>query len=108
MSCCSSVILNMEALAYLRRGGEGWGALGFRVQDLRFIWGGVGFETLGGGISCGLDASMYPENRVRKEARNASKRRFRLLKGSWDLVSKVLSTLSGVISTYKYSYVIYL
>ena len=26
------------------------------------------------------------------------------LRGSWDLVSKVLSTLSAVISNYKYSY----
>ena len=30
-----------------------------------------------------------------------------LLGGSWDLVSKVVSTLIGVISTYKYSYLIY-
>ena len=27
-----------------------------------------------------------------------------LLGGSWDLVSKVISTLIGVISSYKYSY----
>ena len=27
-----------------------------------------------------------------------------LLGGSWDLVSTVISTLTGVISTYKYSY----
>ena len=30
-----------------------------------------------------------------------------LLGGSWDLVSKVISTLSGVISNYKYSYLNY-
>ena len=30
-----------------------------------------------------------------------------LLGGSWDLVSKVISTLIGVISNYKYSYLIY-
>ena len=30
-----------------------------------------------------------------------------VLGGSWDLVSKVISTLIGVISTYKYSYLIY-
>ena len=30
-----------------------------------------------------------------------------LLGGSWDLVSKVKSTLIGVISSYKYSYLIY-
>ena len=29
---------------------------------------------------------------------------FGLLGGSWDLVSKVISTLIGVISNYKYSY----
>ena len=27
-----------------------------------------------------------------------------LLGGSWDLVSRVISTLTGVISSYKYSY----
>ena len=30
-----------------------------------------------------------------------------ILGGSWDLVSKVISTLSGVISNYKYGYLIY-
>ena len=30
-----------------------------------------------------------------------------LLGGSWDLVSTVISTLSGVISNYKYSYLNY-
>ena len=30
-----------------------------------------------------------------------------LLGGSWDLVSKVISTLIGVKSSYKYSYLIY-
>ena len=30
-----------------------------------------------------------------------------ILGGSWDLVSKVLSTLIGVISSYKYNYLIY-
>ena len=30
-----------------------------------------------------------------------------MLGGSWDLVSKVISTLIGVISRYKYSYLIY-
>ena len=30
-----------------------------------------------------------------------------LLRGSWDLVSKVISTLSAVISNYKYSYLSY-
>ena len=30
-----------------------------------------------------------------------------VLGGSWDLVSKVISTLIGVISNYKYSYLIY-
>ena len=30
-----------------------------------------------------------------------------LLGGSWDLVSKVISALIGVISSYKYSYPIY-
>ena len=30
-----------------------------------------------------------------------------VLGGSWDLVSKVTSTLSGVISNYTYSYLIY-
>ena len=30
-----------------------------------------------------------------------------LLEGSWDLVSTVISTLSGVISNYKYSYLNY-
>ena len=30
-----------------------------------------------------------------------------LLKGSWDLVSKVISTPIGVISTYNYSYLTY-
>ena len=30
-----------------------------------------------------------------------------LLGGSWDLVSKVISPLIGVISNYKYSYLIY-
>ena len=30
-----------------------------------------------------------------------------VLGGSWDLVSMVISTLSGVISTYKYSYLNY-
>ena len=30
-----------------------------------------------------------------------------LLGGSWDLVSMVIITLSGVISSYKYSYPIY-
>ena len=30
-----------------------------------------------------------------------------VLGGSWDLVSKVIRTLIGVISTYKYSYLIY-
>ena len=30
-----------------------------------------------------------------------------LLRGSWDLVSEVISTLSGVISNYKYSYLSY-
>ena len=30
-----------------------------------------------------------------------------LLGGSWDLVSKVISTLIGVISNYKYSYLVY-
>ena len=30
-----------------------------------------------------------------------------LLGGSWDLVSMVISTLSGVISNYKYSYLNY-
>ena len=30
-----------------------------------------------------------------------------LLKGSWDLVSKVISTLIGVISSYKYIYLTY-
>ena len=30
-----------------------------------------------------------------------------LLRGSWDLVSKGISTLSGVISNYKYSYLSY-
>ena len=33
--------------------------------------------------------------------------RFVLLGGSWDLVSTVISTLSGVISNYKYSYLNY-
>ena len=27
-----------------------------------------------------------------------------LLGGSWDLVSRVISTLTGVVSSYKYSY----
>ena len=31
----------------------------------------------------------------------------RLLGGSWDLVSMVISTLTGVISSYKYSYLNY-
>ena len=31
----------------------------------------------------------------------------RVLGGSWDLVSKVISTLRGVISNYKYSYLSY-
>ena len=31
----------------------------------------------------------------------------RVLGGSWDLVSTVISTLSGVISNYKYSYLNY-
>ena len=31
-------------------------------------------------------------------------RSYILLGGSWDLVSKVISTLIGVISSYKYSY----
>ena len=30
-----------------------------------------------------------------------------ILGGSWDLVSKVISPLIGVISNYKYSYLIY-
>ena len=30
-----------------------------------------------------------------------------LLGGSWDLVSTVISTLTGVITSYKYSYLIY-
>ena len=30
-----------------------------------------------------------------------------LLEGSWDLVSKVISTLNGVMSNYKYSYLVY-
>ena len=30
-----------------------------------------------------------------------------LLGGSWDLVSKVISTINGVISNYKYSYLNY-
>ena len=30
-----------------------------------------------------------------------------LLKGSWDIVSKVISTPIGVISTYNYSYLTY-
>ena len=30
-----------------------------------------------------------------------------LLGGSWDLVSNVISTLIGVISSYKYSYLTY-
>ena len=30
-----------------------------------------------------------------------------VLGGSWDLVSKVISPLIGVISNYKYSYLIY-
>ena len=30
-----------------------------------------------------------------------------VLGGSWDLVSKVISTLIGVISNYKYSYLSY-
>ena len=30
-----------------------------------------------------------------------------LLRGSWDLVSKVISPLIGVIGNYKYSYLIY-
>ena len=30
-----------------------------------------------------------------------------ILGGSWDLVSAVISTLSGVISNYKYSYLNY-
>ena len=30
-----------------------------------------------------------------------------LLAGSWDLVSRVISTLSGVISKYSYSYLNY-
>ena len=101
---------------YLEHGGaslfeEGRGGLGgFRVQGSGFKvhLGGSGSKRWAEGF---LGVWMLPcirKHRVRKEARNASKRRFRLLKGSWDLISKVLSTLSGVISTYKYSYVIYL
>ena len=30
-----------------------------------------------------------------------------VLGGSWDLVSKVISTLSGIISSYEYSYLNY-
>ena len=36
-----------------------------------------------------------------------SARAWGLLGGSWDLVSTVISTLSGVISSYKYCYLNY-
>ena len=39
-----------------------------------------------------MDATIIPEG---------------ILGGSWDLLSRVISTLTGVTSNYKYSYLIY-
>ena len=48
----------------------------------------------------------HPESpRLRAEGQGGDLRA--LLGGSWDLVSTVISTLSGVISNYKYSYLNY-
>ena len=48
------------------------------------------------------DCSMY----AAKGSSRASRSQL-VLGGSWDLVNKVISTLSGVISNYKYSYLNY-
>ena len=57
---------------------------------------------LGGGVPFKLSGTCADLNFVNLQ-RNKSEL-IHLLGGSWDLVSKVISTLIGVISSYKYSY----
>ena len=49
-----------------------------------------------------LEEAAQRERALREQVRRET-----VLGGSWDLVSTVISTLSGVISNYKYSYLNY-
>ena len=75
----------------------------------------LGYQNCGSG-ECGLPFAAFPEGPFTLPSWYQAPKTVifrtllhngRVLGGSWDLVSKVISPLIGVISNYKYSYLIY-
>ena len=66
-----------------------------------------GYKLIEAGASDRDMEASRDETRAHALARQQNLHEPELLGGSWDLVSMVINTLTGVISTYKHSYLNY-